>query len=76
MSLYLLDFNDLEILNNENNFFLPFLFDLNNVRMPNNTETFNYFVCFSCKILKNLSEYVSDFIPLKLLKSLTEFGKV
>ena len=76
MSFNFLDFNDLKIFNNENNFFLSFLFDLNDVRMPNNTETFDDLVCFSSEVLKNLSEYVSDLVSLKLLKSLTEFRKV
>ena len=76
MSLYFLDFNDWEIFNYKYNFFLPFLFDLNNVRMPDNTETFDDFISLGGKILKYLSEYVCNLVSLHFLKSLIKFRKV
>ena len=76
MGLDLVDINLRVILDNELDFFLLFLFDLNQVIMPDNTKTLNNLVSFSRKAAKYFFEYFTDIIALYFLQFLSQFGIV
>jgi hypothetical protein len=75
VSLDLLNFDFRVILDDEFNFFFFFLFDLNQVIVPNQTETLDDFISFRRKAGKNLFKHFRDVVAIDLFKFLSKFGK-
>jgi hypothetical protein len=75
MSLDFLNFDLGIILDDEFDFFFFFLFDLNQVIMPNQTEALDDFIGFSRKARKNLFKHFDNVVVIYLLDFLGKFGK-
>ncbi len=71
MSLDFLNFDLGIILDDEFDFFVFFLFDLNQVIMPNQTETLDDLICFSRKARKNLFKHFNNVVVIYLLEFLS-----
>lgn len=69
-------FNDWVILDYEFDFFLLFLFDLNQVIVPDETKTLDNFVGLGREAAKDLFEDINELIIVNFFEFVGEFGKV
>jgi hypothetical protein len=76
MGLDLVDIDLRVILDDELDLFLLFIFDLNQLIVPDNTKTLDNLVSFCRKARKYFLEYFTDIIALYFLHFLSQFGIV
>ena len=76
MSLDFFDFDFRVILDDEFDFLFFFLFDLNQVIVPDETETLDDFIGLSGKAGEDFLKDINNIIVINFLKFVGQFGKV